>query len=266
MERYQAHRHLLWGRVLVEKEPLEPIAFADRDYHGFIRNVWRLFPAARVVFMLRRPLDSIWSMSRRTWGHSLGSGEYRSLPLETHMETWDDNAELIARLPEDPRAYVCSFDRLVSAPEAEPARIRRFVGVRAVPAFEPRATKQIGFDPDERDRVLRETRSRWEQLLSILDLNEPGLSPGSRERIGEEVDEADPQGFGTPRTTPPPRGGRCAGGQRVMRYPSSPHALITHRPKLSFDSATPAAGAHGGASGHLLRQRLRLEPLRRYPS
>jgi hypothetical protein len=41
VEKFYARKYRVWGRVLVDKEPLEPIAFPNRDYQQFIRNVRR---------------------------------------------------------------------------------------------------------------------------------------------------------------------------------------------------------------------------------
>ena len=45
------------------KEPLEPIAFPDRHYEQFLDNTRLLFPNIKLLFMVRDPLATIWSMS-----------------------------------------------------------------------------------------------------------------------------------------------------------------------------------------------------------
>jgi hypothetical protein len=151
---------LFAGKVLVDKEPLEPIAFPDRDYGDFLRSCFAILPELRVVYMVRDPVSTIWSMSQREWGHSVRDVEASPLPLETHLQTWIDCAELASRVRNDPRVYLCRYEALVNDPAAESARVADFLGLRGrVRPFEPRASDSVGFGPEERERILTATAS-----------------------------------------------------------------------------------------------------------
>lgn len=154
-------------RVVLDKEPLEPTAFPERDYEGFLANVVRVFPQARIMYMLRHPVATVWSMNERSWGTSLTSGETRRLTLQEHVQTWRDSARIIRLATERAEGYVCVFERLVGDAPAESARVREFLGLAPGPAFAPRATKEIGFSERDRDRILKLTRSERERLAAL---------------------------------------------------------------------------------------------------
>ena len=171
VEKFYARKYRVWNRVLVDKEPMEPIAFPDRDYEQFIHNVRRLFPELKLLVMVRAPLDAIWSMSQRPWGTSLVTDELRTFSLETHIATWNANMNVIASLRDEPNVYICSFNRFVTEPRAEADRIRNFLGLRSGPTFVPKETKTVEFGPAERDQILHSTEARWEHLLPEIGLN-----------------------------------------------------------------------------------------------
>ena len=165
VENFYARKYRLLGRVLVDKEPLEPIAHPDRDYQQFVRNVRRLFPELKLLVMARAPLNAIWSMSQRPWGTSLSTRELRTIPLETHIETWNENMDVIATLRSEPGVHICFFNRFITEPETEADRIRKFLTLRSGPAFVPKETKTVGFSPEARDRILEMTQWRWDRLF-----------------------------------------------------------------------------------------------------
>ena len=68
---YYGSRILIGKRLLVDKEPLEPIAFPSKEYEEFIKNVKKILPDCKLLIAIRDPIATIWSMSRRAWGESL---------------------------------------------------------------------------------------------------------------------------------------------------------------------------------------------------
>ncbi len=167
----------LWGRILIDKEPLGPLAHPDRAYEEFLRNVRRIFPEMKLIFMIRAPVNSIWSMNRRTWGYSLTEGERYTLPLETLIDTWSAAAEVAVALHQDPNVYLCRFERLITQPERESQKIRRFLGLQEGPAFATKPTKEPGFTPEERDHLVRATRESWIRLLPVAGMDGESADP-----------------------------------------------------------------------------------------
>lgn len=163
---YSNSRVLIGKRLLVDKEPLEPIAFPSRDYEQFLTSVRRLFPESKLLFTVRDPIGTIWSMTRRTWGESLTNAESREFTIEEYMENWCSCVDLISQYNTDPQTYIVQFGRLVSDPENESRRILGFLGVRGGSSFQPRQTKGIGFSNEEREKILRGVQTQLELLHS----------------------------------------------------------------------------------------------------
>lgn len=158
---YYSNRSILVGRrAIIDKEPLEPIAFPDMDYASFLQNLRLLFPDGKLIFMVRDPVATIWSMRQREWGHSLIDYEPHQFTLDEHIKNWCACADLILEYAEDPRAYVCSFGRLVDNPREESARILSFLRIAGCEPFRPREVKSIGFSIEERDYIEQKTQSR----------------------------------------------------------------------------------------------------------
>ena len=163
-DHYARQQVLMGRRLILDKEPLEPIALPDARYAAFLANVRLLIPEARLVFMIRDPLATVFSMTQRTWGHSLHPPEYRSFSLETYAETWCACVEALLPLLDDPRVYVRPFGRLVAAPEEESARIAEFLDLPRRAPFEPQPTRTLDFSPEDRAFVQQRTQPQREAL------------------------------------------------------------------------------------------------------
>lgn len=161
---YSSSRILIGKRLLIDKEPLEPIAFPLKDYDQFLINVRRLFPESKLLFTIRDPLATIWSMTRRTWGESLTSMEAKRFTIEEHQENWSSCADLVLKYCSDPNTYIVQFGRLVHDPENESKRIFDFLNIRKGSPFLPRQTKEIGFNSEELEKTLRMVRPQLELL------------------------------------------------------------------------------------------------------
>jgi hypothetical protein len=153
-------------RVLVDKEPLEPIAFPDKDYRAFLRNLRTVFPGIRFLFLLRDPVPTIWSMTKRKWGFSLRNTEPVDFSLEEHIETWCSNVNAALEYADDSESYLCFNSRLVADPIPESRRISDFLGIKEGRPFEPRPTKQVGFDEEHLRKIRDATAVQVEALAN----------------------------------------------------------------------------------------------------
>jgi len=154
--RYYAQRAYLRGRVLIDKEPLEPVAFPDERYEDFLVHMRLVFPEIYFLFIIRDPLATVWSMTHRKWGYSLVSGKLRELSIEDAVKIWTANAELIRKYANAERCYTIRFESLITDP-AESQRIADFLGVSMQSAFQSKPTKQHAFSEQDRDYILQQT-------------------------------------------------------------------------------------------------------------
>jgi len=161
---YSSSNILIGKRLLVNKEPLEPIAFPSKDYKKFILNYRRLFPESKLLLAIRDPIATIWSMTRRMWGVSLADMETRRFSIEEYTENWCSCADLILQYCSDPNTYIVQFGRLVNEPESESRRIFDFLNIRKGISFKPRQTKEIGFSNEEQEKILRMVQPQLELL------------------------------------------------------------------------------------------------------
>ena len=92
--KYYDSKKLLIAKHLIDKEPLEPIAFPDLDYALFLSNLREIFPDIKLLFMVRNPVETIWSMMNRKWGYTLTSQELRQFTLDECIQTWNACAGL----------------------------------------------------------------------------------------------------------------------------------------------------------------------------
>jgi hypothetical protein len=161
---YYNHERCLWRKYLIEKSPLEPITVYDEQYRTFLQNVRELFPLMKMVFMVRHPLTTIWSMRNRNWGRSLVSGERYERDLKTCISIWKANANLLLDYVEAPHAYICKFERLISEPDNESRAIYAFLGLKTKYSFMPKPTKKVMFLEHEEKQILEETFSERKLL------------------------------------------------------------------------------------------------------
>ena len=161
---YYASSWLCWRRILVDKENLEPVALPDGRYGEFLRSVRELFPGMKLLFMIREPVATIWSITQRQWGYSLTRPDLRSYSVEDGIGIWQASAQLAVHYFGDPGAYICRFERLVAAPHAESRRILDFLGIRDGRPFSPRPTRVVGFSEADREHILHATKGVQDAL------------------------------------------------------------------------------------------------------
>lgn len=163
---YSTENTLIGKRLVVDKEPLEPIAFPAKDYPQFIVNFRRVFPHSKLLFVIRDPIATIWSMSRRRWGESLANEEAKEFMLDEYIENWCSCVELILSYQSDPNSYIVPYGRLVKDPQTESGRICDFLKIRYRDSFEPHQTKEIGFSNYERGKILLSVQPQLDLLSS----------------------------------------------------------------------------------------------------
>ena len=163
---YNSQRSLAGQRLLRDKEPLEPIAFPDKDYSQFLVHVRHLLPQTKYVFMIRDPIATVWSMRRRAWGVSLATPQPRTFSVAEHTENWCACADLMLHYRRDPNTYICAFHQLAQAPAVESERILAFLQLPSGAPFVPQPTKNPGFSEAERDLILKLSRPQREALTA----------------------------------------------------------------------------------------------------
>ncbi len=161
---YASSSVLIGKRLLLDKEPLEPIAFPSKDYEAFIVNMKRLFPEIKLLLVIRDPIATIWSMSRRSWGESLTNAEAQEFTIDEYAENWSSCANLILRYRSDPNTYIVRFEQLVDDSTNESKRILHFLNLNGGKPFSPSPTKETGFSHEDRERILRLVKPQLERL------------------------------------------------------------------------------------------------------
>ena len=161
---YLNARVLLGKKLVVEKEPLEPIAFPSKKYRQFVLNMREILPDLKLLFVIRDPVATIWSMSSRAWGESLTTPESRRFSLDEYAENWCACAEIALQIHAMPNAYLLQFGDLVNHPENESEKIFDFLNIHKGVPFQPRSTSEIGFSERERKRILKNIQPKLEKL------------------------------------------------------------------------------------------------------
>jgi adenylylsulfate kinase len=157
--------------VLIDKEPLEPVAFPQEDYAEYLQDVRDLWDA-QLVCMVRNPIDTIASMMRRLWGYSAKDQEPHELALRDCIRVWKKatRAVIRAKVVAPAETRIQTYEALCSHPEIETQKMMAATGLILHP-FLPRQSNHGPFDP----HVVEETA--WErQILTCYD-GRPLASP-----------------------------------------------------------------------------------------
>lgn len=161
---YASNRVLIGKQLVVDKEPLEPIAFPSREYGQFLVHVRRMFPESKILLAVRDPLATIWSMSGRTWGESLTAATAKQFTIQEYAQNWCACADLVLEYCHDPKTYIVQFGRLMSDPGNESRRILEFLNLRSSRLFETRPTRSIGFNQEQAEEILHFVQPRLNLL------------------------------------------------------------------------------------------------------
>jgi hypothetical protein len=154
-------------RLLIEKEPLEPIALPAGDYAEFLSHVRSLYPGIRMIFMVRHPVSAVSSMRARQWGNSLTRAPARSFSLDECITTWRANAALAAQLAGHRLVLRCHYEELVADPSAASVRIADFLGLSGTPPFRPLPPRPSVLTPEEELLVLERTAAERHLLAGL---------------------------------------------------------------------------------------------------
>lgn len=160
---YAAHARI-WGRLIVDKEPLEPIAFPAEDYGEFLDSLWALLPAVRVVCMMRHPVNVIWSLTQRQWGYSLTEPRLRDFTVDEGIALWKKNVVVADAVRSREGTVVLRLEDLVEHPDRVSGELRAFLGIKRLSTFEPQPRAQPGFGVAEIQRIIAATereRAAW---------------------------------------------------------------------------------------------------------
>jgi len=162
---YYADRVVFFRKtLLLDKEPLEPIAFPDKRYKAFVDNVRGMLPEAKLLFMMRDPVSAVASMRQRRWGYSLTNARPREFSLAEHVDAWCASTDCVLQYANDPNTYICQFNRLVSEPELESKRICDFLEIPISIPFRPHPTHPVELSDREVEFILSESKERIEAL------------------------------------------------------------------------------------------------------
>ncbi|HEV3059704.1 MAG TPA: sulfotransferase [Vicinamibacterales bacterium] len=155
-------------RLVVDKEPLEPVAFPAGDYAAYLSNMVHVLDA-RFVFMVRDPVVTIGEMIVRLWGYSLTAGEPVGMTIERAISIWKDATKLaLERVGRTSRLQ--SYERLVADPRRESIAICKFLEVVLPEAAFPVQTIQPKRLPEQAVELIRaETAELWNEVQAITE-------------------------------------------------------------------------------------------------
>ena len=164
---YYASQKLIFRKQIIDKEPLEPIAFPKEDYGAFLAHTRKIFPEIKILFIVRNPINTIWSMMNREWGYSLSSQNMRHFTLEECIRIWNANALLAVQYATQNNVQICRFEELIDDPIKTSNQILNFFDLRNSEPFEPKPTKSAGFSEEEIDLIDKKTLLLLEKLDHI---------------------------------------------------------------------------------------------------
>ena len=141
------------GRVILEKEPLEPIAFPNHDYASYLNSMRRLFPAMKLIFITRNVENTVWSMTRRTWGQSLASPTEISLSVPDATRIWLDSYRLMQEMRNQPNTLAIQYEDLVANPVNVSKQLCDFLNIRFRTPFAPIDGKTPNFSEGELKQI-----------------------------------------------------------------------------------------------------------------
>lgn len=157
--RYYTSKWFIWNQVLVDKENFDPTVFPDGKFEKFLSIVQELFPDIKILYLVREPVSTIWSMQKKKWwGYSLTQRPLFQLTLEECIKIWNDSAILANKYRGDKNVYICKFEELVAHPQKESEKILQHLNIHSNKSFSPKNTSTIGFEQDQRQYILDATK------------------------------------------------------------------------------------------------------------
>ena len=150
---FYSKQRFISGKVILDKEPLEPIAFPNQEYSSYLQSMRRLFPNLKLVFIERHVENTVWSMTRRTWGESLVTPTEISLSIQEATRIWLDSHRLILEMQNQPNTLTIQYEDLVASPVDVSRKLCDFVGIRMRAPFTPLNGKTPGFSVEESRQI-----------------------------------------------------------------------------------------------------------------
>jgi hypothetical protein len=157
----------LGSRMLLDKEPLDPLSLPPNQYQSFISTVEEIFPSVRFVVMVRNPIAMVSSVVNRNWGYSIQGKEPVSRDVKEGIASWQQAARLTARVCQRENVYVCKFEDLTGSPHEESEKIADFLDLQNWKAFRPRETSEISLGHAQRQQVWKETIDCRQELGEV---------------------------------------------------------------------------------------------------
>ncbi len=155
------------ARLLLDKEPLDPLSLSPNEYGSFLSSVESIFPSVRFIVMVRSPEAVVSSIVNREWGFSLRPEKVKSRTVKEGITSWTEANQLATKIAEKKNSYLCQFEKLMERPEEVSRELARFLGLRKYNTFQPRETSEVTLSLDERSRVWNETSECRQQLADI---------------------------------------------------------------------------------------------------
>ena len=147
----------LGSRMLLDKEPLDPLSLSSDQYDAFIASVEEIFPSVRFVVMVRNPESMVSSVVNRNWGYSIQGKDPAARDVKDGINIWLKANRLVASISQKDNVHICEFEDLVSKPHEESRKIAQFLSLRHWKPFRPRETSEITLEPAQRRQVWEET-------------------------------------------------------------------------------------------------------------
>ena len=65
--KYYSNNFFLWNRNLIDKENFDSTVFSNSKYEQFLNIVQELFPHIKILYLVRDPVATIWSMQKKNY-------------------------------------------------------------------------------------------------------------------------------------------------------------------------------------------------------
>jgi len=157
----------LGSRMLLDKEPLDPLSLSPDQYEAFVASVEEIFPSVHFVFMIRNPESMVSSVVNRNWGYSIQGKDPAARDVRDGINSWLRANHLATNISRKDNVYICKFESLTSKPYEESRKIARFLSLRHWESFRPRETSEITLGPGQRRQVWEETTECRRKLQEI---------------------------------------------------------------------------------------------------
>jgi len=108
-----------------------------------VRRIWRVIPTAKVIAVIRNPLDNIASLNTRF------------SDLNFARERWMVDNTAVLRISEDPRVKLIKYEQLVAEPETVFKTICRFTNLTYSPDILPSGATPFSLYKSNKNQTLR---------------------------------------------------------------------------------------------------------------